>query len=130
MGGFALQRKPSAGGSYPAYTPCSSNRGWHGEWFYIRNPVAALFPVFTGGRPEKQDSWSWGLASRQNKKLEFIRVELQKLVRHGLNGVRVFHTFFRHWVTPLVERTWPMWMYTGPMDPDRMSPEELANDEV
>ena len=23
--GFALQRKPSAGGSYPAYIPCDSN---------------------------------------------------------------------------------------------------------
>ena len=32
VGGFALQRKPRAGGgSYPAYTPCDSNRGWHGE---------------------------------------------------------------------------------------------------
>ena len=27
MGGFALQRKPSTGGSYPAYIPCGSNRG-------------------------------------------------------------------------------------------------------
>ena len=31
VGGFALQRKPSVGGSYPAYTPYDSNRGWHGE---------------------------------------------------------------------------------------------------
>ena len=31
VGGFALQKKPSAGGSYPAYIPCDSNRGWHGE---------------------------------------------------------------------------------------------------
>ena len=48
VGGFALQRKPHAGGSYPAYSLCDSNRGWHGEWFYIRNPVGAPFPVFTG----------------------------------------------------------------------------------
>ena len=53
VGGFALQRKPSAGGSYPTYIPCDSNRGWHGEWFYIRNPAEAPFPAFTGGRPEK-----------------------------------------------------------------------------
>jgi len=51
-------------------------------------------------------------------------------MRRGLDGVRVFHTFFHHWVTPLAERTWPMWMYGGPMDPDHASPEELANDEV
>ena len=61
VGGFALQRKPRAGGgSYPAYTPCDSNRGWHGEWFYIRNTVGAPFLVFFRGRPVKQKSWSWG----------------------------------------------------------------------
>ena len=49
---------------------------------------------------------------------------------HGLDWVWVFHTFFHHRVTPLAERTWPMWMYGGPMDPDHVSPEELANDEV
>ena len=27
VGGFALQRKPSVGGSYPAYLPYDSNRG-------------------------------------------------------------------------------------------------------
>ena len=53
VGGFALQRKMSAGGSYPTYIPCDSNQGWHGEWFYIRNPAEASFPVFTGRRPEK-----------------------------------------------------------------------------
>ena len=64
MGGFALQKKPSASGSYPMYTPYDSNRGWHREWFYIRNPVEAPFLPFIGRRPEKQESWSWGPASR------------------------------------------------------------------
>ena len=42
-------------GSYPAYTPCDSNQGWHGEWFYIRNPVEAPFFPFTNRRPERQE---------------------------------------------------------------------------
>ena len=49
------------------------------EWFYIRNPVVAPFPPFTEKRPERQESWSWGPSSWQNK-LEVIEVELQKLV--------------------------------------------------
>ena len=53
VGGFALQRKPRSGGSYPTYSPSDSNRGWHGEWFYIRNPAGALFLAFTGKRPVK-----------------------------------------------------------------------------
>ena len=103
-GGFALQRKPSAGGSYPAYIPCDSNRGWHGEWFYIRNPTEAPFPVFTGGRLEKQDSWSWGCARKEKHKVGVIEEELQKLVKRGLDGVRVFHTLYRCRVAPLEER--------------------------
>ena len=51
-------------------------------------------------------------------------------MRHGLDGVRVFHTLYKCWVAPLAERTWPMWKYDGPLDPDRASSEELPNDEV
>ena len=53
VGGFALQKKPSSSGSYPAYTPCDSNQGWHGEWFYIRNSMEAPFPPFTSRRLER-----------------------------------------------------------------------------
>ena len=62
--------------------------------------------------------------------MEVIETELQRLVQHGLDGLRVFHTFFRRRVTPLAERTWPMWEYFGPMDPDHASPVELPKDEV
>ena len=87
------------------------------------------FPTFTGGRPEKRESWTWG-PSHQQKKLGIIELELQKLMRNGLDWLRVFHTFFRHRVAPLGERTWPMWEYSGPMNPDSASPEELSKDEV
>ena len=106
VGGFALQRKPrTRGGSYPAYTPCDSNRGWHGEWFYIQNLVGAPFLVFTGGRPVKQKSWSWGCAHTKKHKVGVIEEELWKLVRFGLDRVQVFHTLFCRWVAPLVERS-------------------------
>ena len=42
----------------------------------------------------------------------------------------MFHTFFHHQVALLVERTWPMWLYVSPMDLNRVSPMELAKDEV
>ena len=50
-----MQKKLRPSGSYPTYSPYDSNRGWHGEWFYIRNPAEAPFPPFTGRRRE---SWS------------------------------------------------------------------------
>ena len=124
-----MQMKPKPSTSYPAYSPYDSNRGWHGEWFYISNPAEAPFPTFTGKRPERRESWSWGPIGRQNK-LEVIETELQRLVQHGLNGLRVFYTFFHHRVAPLAERTWPMWEYSSPMDPNRASSEKLPKDEV
>ena len=93
------------GGSYPAYIPCDSNWGWHGEWFYIRNPSEAPFPSFTGRRPEKQDSWSWGCAYKEKHNVGVIEEELRKLVRRSLDGVRVFHTLYRRRVSPLAERS-------------------------
>ena len=62
--------------------------------------------------------------------MEIIEAELQKLMRRGLDGVRVFYTLYRHRVAPLAERSWPMWRYDGPSDPDHVSPEELPDDEV
>ena len=92
--------------------------------------MEAPFPSFTSRRPKRQESWSWGPAIRQKKKVEIIEVELQKLVRCGLDEVRVFHTLFHRRVAPLAESTRPMWKYNGLMDPDRASLEELLNDEV
>ena len=36
--------------------------------------------------------------------MEVIEEELRKLVRRGLDGVRVFHTLYRRRVAPLAER--------------------------
>jgi len=62
--------------------------------------------------------------------VEIIGEELQKLVRRGLDGVRVFHTLYCPRVAPLAERAQPMWRYGGPSDPDHALPEELPDDKV
>ena len=41
--------------------------------------MEAPFPPFTGRRPERRESWSWGPSSRQNK-LGIIETELHKLL--------------------------------------------------
>ena len=56
--------------------------------------------------------------------------ELQKLVRHALDRVWVFHTLYRRRVAPLAERMRPMWMYGGRSDSDRVSLKDLSDDEV
>ena len=78
----------------------------------------------------KQKSWSWGCTHVEKHKVEAIEEELQKLIRGGLDRVRVFHTLYRRRVAPLVERTHPMWTYGGQLDPDRASLEELSDNEI
>ena len=51
-------------------------------------------------------------------------------MKRGLDGVRVFHTLYRRRVMSLAERTRSMWLYNGPSDLDRASPEDLPDDEV
>ena len=75
-GGFRPVEETERGSLVSHVPPLQLQPGWHGEWFYIRNPAAAPFPVFTGGMPEKQDSWSWGCARKEKKKVEIIEEEL------------------------------------------------------
>nr|TKW31777.1 hypothetical protein SEVIR_2G128700v2 [Setaria viridis] len=98
--------------AYPSYSPNNSNRGWHGEWFYLGNPPEAPFPNFTGNR------------------LDVIEVALRKCMEEGLNGRRAFATFIYRWVTPLAERMRRIWEYFGMSDPDRASSKELLGDEI
>ena len=87
-------------------------------------------PVLTDRRLDKKESWTWGYTKKEKHKVGVIEAELQKLMKSGLNGVRVFHTLYRRQVMPLEERARPMWMYDGLLDPDRTSSEDLSNDEV
>ena len=94
-----------------------------------QEPGGGVIPDVYRERPKKRESWTWG-PSRQQKKLAIIEPELQKLVLNSLDGLQVFHTFFRHRVAPLAERTWSMWEYFGPVNPNSASSGELLKDEV
>jgi len=112
VGGFGLQQRPGKT-SYPRYIPVDSNRGWHDEWFYIRNPSRReeAFPAFTRSAPEKQDSWIWGASRRKKNNVGAIEEVLQGLVARGLDGARVFATIFLRRVRDLSARRGKMWDY-------------------
>ena len=62
--------------------------------------------------------------------MEIIEEELWKHVWRGLDGVWAFHTLYHRRVAQLAERMQPMWKYGGQSDPDRVSLEDLLDDEV
>jgi hypothetical protein len=54
----------------------------------------------------------------------------KRVVEERLDGVRLFSTTREHRVIPLTVRTTTMWEYARTMDPDRVSPEVVLDDEV
>ncbi|RLM69727.1 orf3 [Panicum miliaceum] len=131
VGGFGLQRRPRHDDVYPEYTPAKSNKGWHGDWFYIRNPPEASFPEFHGGRPMRDLSWTWGTQTPEKTLVAAIKdVIWERVVEAGLNGVTLFFTMRERLVMPLAERRKSLLLYSGPSDPDRAFAEELPEDDV
>jgi hypothetical protein len=54
----------------------------------------------------------------------------KRVMKEGLDGVRLFDTIYYHRVIPLAIRMTKMWEYTGITDPDRVSTVAVTNDEV
>ncbi|RLM54761.1 hypothetical protein C2845_PM10G12180 [Panicum miliaceum] len=96
-----------------------------------RKELEAPFPAFTGARPVKPNSWTWGPPTSEKGRMAFLERALWKRVtEEGLDRVRLFSTIRARRVIPLAVRTTKMWEYTGPSDPDRVSPEDMPDDNV
>ena len=48
-----------------------SNKGWHSQWFYLKNDVATPSPEFIGCLIEEApESWrKWGVPKKDKKKI-------------------------------------------------------------
>jgi hypothetical protein len=107
------------------------NRGWHEEWFYIKNPEQLWFPAFTGAHPVKKKGCSWGASTAEKRWLVFHEATLRERVTEGgLNGALLFYTFHSRLVIPLAKRSARMWDYSGHVDHDRVLPVEITDDDV
>ena len=49
----------------------TSNKGWHSQWFYLKNDAAAPLPKFTGRLIEEAlEQWrKWGVPEKDKKKI-------------------------------------------------------------
>ena len=58
----------------------TSNKGWHSQWFYVKNDAAAPLPIFTGRYiVETLGSWGWGVTGKEKKHLNGLLATLQTL---------------------------------------------------
>jgi hypothetical protein len=61
--------------------------GWWKVWFFLRNDTDALLPMFMGCRPIPQQKWGYGVAQKDLRRLQPLRVVVQELLCGGLIGV-------------------------------------------
>jgi hypothetical protein len=78
---------------YPEIPMPRSMKGWQKKWFYLRNDVSALLPVFTGSYHVPLPSWGDGVARNDLGKLQPLREALQQLWLKGLTRVHLLRTF-------------------------------------
>ena len=65
----------------------TSNKGWHSQWFYIKNDVAAPLPAFTGSYIlEAPGLWRWGIPIKERKNINDLLAALQTLKDRGVKG--------------------------------------------
>ena len=77
--GMNIQMCYSTSHSYLCLSLRSSNYGWHGNWFNVRDDATAPLPLFSIAVPAKLESWSQGASEvgrrRYRRPLGSLKVE-------------------------------------------------------
>ena len=71
MGCAAIQLRNNRVGEYPSMRLSTSNKGWHSQWFYLKNDVAAPLSEFIGRLIEEApEQWrKWRVSEKDKKKI-------------------------------------------------------------
>ena len=49
----------------------TSNKGWHSQWFYVKDDMAAPLLVYSGRLIEEvPGSWKWGVPDKDKKRIK------------------------------------------------------------
>ena len=65
-----------------------SNKGWHSQWFYLKNDAVALLPEFIERLIEKAlEQWrKWGIPEKDKKKIQDHIIAIYILKENSLKG--------------------------------------------
>ena len=71
MGYAGSQLQNNQVGEYPSMWLSTSNKGWHSQWFYLKNDAAAPLPEFIRRLiKEALEQWrKWGVLEKDKKKI-------------------------------------------------------------
>ena len=81
---------------YPLMRLSTSNKGWHSQWFYVKDDMAAPLPVYSGRLIEEvPGSWKWGVLGKDKKRVKDHLAALQIQKERGVKGsgiIGAYHT--------------------------------------
>ena len=98
------------------YMPCQlsrSNKGWHSNWFYLKNDPAAPLSVFSRCLIEEvPPSWPWGPPIKEKKRMHDLLEAITFLKTHDLCEAGVIGEYHVRWVAPLMACVLPLYGMT------------------
>ncbi|RLM52731.1 hypothetical protein C2845_PMPSC055482 [Panicum miliaceum] len=96
-----------------------------------QEPGGGAVPCVHGCASSEAEQLDLGPPTPKKGRAAFLERALRKCsTEEGFGGARLFSTIRARRVIHLAMRTTRMWQYTSPADPDRVSPEEMPDDEV
>ena len=95
--------------AYPLMRLFTSNKGWHSQWFYVKDDIAAPLLVFSGCIiKEALGSWRWGIPVKERKNIDNLLAALQTLKDRGVKGSGIIGAYNARRVAPLMARVLPL----------------------
>nr|XP_034592672.1 uncharacterized protein LOC117854555 [Setaria viridis] len=90
---------------YMAMKTAASHKGWHNQWFYVKNYSNSPLPEFTGRTIEvAPEMWAYGLVEKEKKRFHGLLQAIEHLKRRGLTGAGVIGAYHAQRVAPLMLR--------------------------
>ena len=87
MGCASIHLRHTRASGYPLMCLSSSNKGWHSQWFYVRDDVNAPLPKYSGRLIEEAlESWKWGVLTKEKKHITNLLATLLALKNQGVKG--------------------------------------------
>jgi hypothetical protein len=105
---FPTEEGEERGG--PAIALSKSNKGWHKQWFYLKNDANAPMLVFTSRLIEEPpESWGWGPIDAEKRRLGDLLKAIVLFKHHGLHATGIIGVYHARRVVPLMVRALPLY---------------------
>ena len=111
MGCASIHLRNNRVDKYPSMHLSTSNKGWHSQWFYVKDDVVAPLPAFSGRIIEEvPGSWKWGVPDKDKKKIKDHLAALQIMKEWGMKRSGIIGAYHTWRVAPLMSHVLPLYL--------------------